>query len=565
MSDFDAELHRRCCRTLRDNDRPVVAMTQSIDLSVQEQETVRKLLARFLPNTETWVYGSRVRWTSRPESDLDMVVFTTPEQAGAVSKLREAFDESDLTFRVDLFVWDNVPQEFRREIVREHIVFSNGCKHDESTKSWLYNPKFPVHWERIPLYDMAQWKNGLAFRDIEFSPTGKPVIKIAEIKGGISGKTKFTHNVFDESVRVSPGDLLFSWSGQPETSIDAFWWRGPEGWLNQHVFRVTPVENLDTTFFFYLLRHLKPNFIAIARNKQTTGLGHVTKRDLERIEAAAPPLVEQRAITLILGALDDRIELNRCINETLEVMARAIFKDWFVDFGPTRAKAEGRDPYLPQELWKLFPDTLDNENKPMGWRVVSLTELAKVNPESWSKKNAPHEVEYVDLASTKWGAIEATQRFLWEEAPSRAKRILRPGDTIVGLVRPANGSYSFVSSAGLTGSTGFAVLRPRHSRYTPLVLLSATAPENIERLAILADGAAYPAVRPEVVGATQIVVPDDAVATRFSELVSPIINQMESNKRNNHMLAQSRDLLLPRLFSGELRVPGAECPAAEAT
>ena len=124
--------------------------------------------------------------------------------------------------------------------------------------------------------------NGLAFRNIQFSHTGKPVIKIAEIKDGISGQTKFTQQSFDESVRVRPGDLLFSWSGQPESSIDAFWWHGPEGWLNQHVFRVTPAKDLDATFFFYLLRYLRPNFIGIARNKQTTGLGHITKGDLEK-------------------------------------------------------------------------------------------------------------------------------------------------------------------------------------------------------------------------------------------------------------------------------------------
>ncbi|MYF00433.1 MAG: hypothetical protein F4234_09755, partial [Gammaproteobacteria bacterium] len=234
------------------------------------------------------------------------------------------------------------------------------------------------------------------------------------------------------------------------------------------------------------------------------------------------------------------------------------FKDWFIDFGPTRAKAEGRAPYLASELWELFPDSLDDECKPVGWRVAHLTELAEVNPESWSKRNAPSEVEYVDLANTKWGTIEATQRFLWKDAPSRAKRVLRPGDTIVGLVRPGNGSFAFVSSPGFTGSTGFAVLRPRHSRYTQLVLLYATAPENIERLANLADGAAYPAVRPEVVGATQVVVPDDSAATRFSEIVSPILNHMESNKRENHKLAQTRDLLLPMLMTGKIRFRGFE-------
>ena len=100
-------------------------------------------------------------------------------------------------------------------------------------KSWLYHPIFPHHWKRQALYSLAEWVNGLAFRNIQFSESGLPVIKIAEIKGGISAQTKFTQQSFDESVRVNPGDMLFSWSGQPETSIDVFWWNGPEGWLNQ--------------------------------------------------------------------------------------------------------------------------------------------------------------------------------------------------------------------------------------------------------------------------------------------------------------------------------------------
>ncbi|HHK60821.1 MAG TPA: restriction endonuclease subunit S, partial [Desulfobacterales bacterium] len=177
--------------------------------------------------------------------------------------------------------------------------------------SQLYKPVFPTHWRRSPLYDLADWANGLSFRNTQFSPTGKPIIKISEIKYGISDQTKFTTECFDDSVHISNGDMLFSWSGQPETSIDVFWWRGPDGWLNQHIFKVTQKPHIDRIFFFYLLRYLRPNFVAIARNKQTTGLGHVTKRDLQRIEAAYPENIdEQRAIARILGTLDDKIELN---------------------------------------------------------------------------------------------------------------------------------------------------------------------------------------------------------------------------------------------------------------
>src|SRR5208282_1982445 len=88
---------------------------------------------------------------------------------------------------------------------------------------------------------------------------------------------------------------------------------------------------------------------------------------IRALPVAVPPIAEQRAIASVLGALDDKIELNRRMNETLEATARAIFKDWFVDFGPTRAKQEGRAPYLAPDIWPLFPDRLDDEGKPEGW------------------------------------------------------------------------------------------------------------------------------------------------------------------------------------------------------
>ncbi len=97
-------------------------MTQAIDITPEQRETILSLLAVHLPHTQAWAYGSRTRFTARPESDLDLVVFAKPEQARCVSSLREAFEESNLPFRVDLFVWDEVPENFRRAIKREHAV-----------------------------------------------------------------------------------------------------------------------------------------------------------------------------------------------------------------------------------------------------------------------------------------------------------------------------------------------------------------------------------------------------------------------------------------------------------
>ena len=289
--------------------------------------------------------------------------------------------------------------------------------------------------------------------------------------------------------------------------------------------------------------------------------------DVPNFELRIPPLPEQRAIAHILGKLDDKIELNRRTSETLESMARALFKSWFVDFDPVRAKTERRDPGLPKPLADLFPDSFEDSELgeiPRGWETATLADFASLNSESWSKETRPETIDYVDLSNTKWGHIQTVTPYAQQDAPSRAQRVLRPGDTIVGTVRPGNGSFAFVTAEGLTGSTGFAVLRPRRPEYTLLVYLAATASENIETLSHLADGGAYPAVRPEVVGSTPAIRPAGEVLARFSVLCEPLLTKLAQNERESSTLAGLRDALLPKLISGELRVNDASRIVAEA-
>ncbi len=286
--------------------------------------------------------------------------------------------------------------------------------------------------------------------------------------------------------------------------------------------------------------------------------------DVPKFSLPVPPLKEQDAIAALLGALDDKVALNRRMNSTLEAIARAIFHDWFVDFGPTRAKVEGREPYVTSDLWALFPDVFDEQGKPLGWGDATLADIAELNPESWSRANYPDHVHYVDLSNTKWGVVEAVTEFSRDSAPSRAQRILRSGDTIVGTVRPGNGSYAFIGEDGLTGSTGFAVLRPRERAYREFTYLAATSFANIQRLAHVADGGAYPAVRPDAVIRTPVIGFHKETIKRFSELVGPLIDKIEANKREAKSLATARDLLLPKLMSGEVRLKAAAAQVEEA-
>jgi len=149
----------------------------------------------------------------------------------------------------------------------------------------------PKGWEINALYDIAEYVNGAAYKKFEpnIEGVGLPIIKIAELKSGISEKTGFSTVLMPDKYKINDHDILFSWSGNPDTSIDTFEWSLGAAWLNQHIFKVIPNKSYERHFVFCLLKNMKPVFADIARDKQTTGLGHVTVKDLKRLQIIMPP------------------------------------------------------------------------------------------------------------------------------------------------------------------------------------------------------------------------------------------------------------------------------------
>jgi len=143
----------------------------------------------------------------------------------------------------------------------------------------------PSDWHPCPVYDLATFVNGAAYKAFEpnLERRGLPIIKIAELKSGVTEQTAFSDVSMPEKYRIETEDILFSWSGNPDTSIDTFVWSYPPAWLNQHIFRVLPNAPEERSFLLRLLKFLRPVFAEMARNKQTTGLGHVTVADLRMV------------------------------------------------------------------------------------------------------------------------------------------------------------------------------------------------------------------------------------------------------------------------------------------
>ncbi len=318
----------------------------------------------------------------------------------------------------------------------------------------------------------------------------------------------------------------------------------------------------DGLFLYYFFSSSTGRHLLDTIRRQVAVAG-ITGSDLASLRIPLPPVPEQRAIAHILGALDDKIELNRRMNATLEAIARALFKSWFVDFDPVRAKAEVRDPGLPPEVAALFPDSFQDSKLgeiPRGWRVSMMGDLANINARTLGRNDSLDVVDYIEISEVMRGDIVTVARYRRGEEPSRARRRLQHGDTVLSTVRPDRGAYFLCIGPpeSLIASTGFAVLTPTGANWA-FVYAAATRPEVGQELGRLADGGAYPAVRPEVVAARVAVVPDEArLLSKFDEIAQPLFLRAASSRRESGALASIRDALLPMLLSGRLRVKDAD-------
>ena len=328
--------------------------------------------------------------------------------------------------------------------------------------------------------------------------------------------------------------MLFSWSGNPDTSIDVFRWKGDDGWLNQHVFKVIPSTEVSDDFLFFLLKWLKPRFTEIARNKQTTGLGHVTIKDLKQMLVGIPDSREQERIVRIIGPIQEKIELNREINETLETMAQALFKDWFVDFGPTRAKAEGREPYLSPELWGLFPDALDDEDKPIGWESYALLDIAHHHRTTVSPSANPGSpFEHYSIPAYDAGnepmrdsgaSIKSNKTVVPEGAVLLSK--LNPEIERVWLPNP-KGKLRQISS---TEFLAFSPLAPA----TRTILYCMFKSEGFRaEMAAMVTGTSksHQRVSPKALLNREVLVADARLLAEFDNMVRPFLARLLANRR----------------------------------
>ena len=398
----------------------------------------------------------------------------------------------------------------------------------------------------------------------DYTAEGVPVIRGSNMVSGgrwIGGEFAFvSEEKVDADLRsnlAQPGDIIVTQRGTlGQVAIVS-----DRGGFDRYVISQSqmavrvPQAKADRDFVFYFLQ--SPQFAAYVENSTIqTGVPHINLGILRNAPAVWPNRHRQTEIASVLAYLDDKIELNRRMNETLEAMARAIFRDWFVDFGPTRAKAEGRAPYLAPEIWDMFPDALDDEDKPIGWEAGTTLDIAELISGGTPKTGEPAfwngDIPWAsakDVSACREGFLVETERAISELGLKRSSTKIVPKFSTVVIARGATtGRYCMFGGDIAMNQTCYA-LRQRDNQH---FFLHCWFANLVGGLVHAAHGSVFDTITTNTFKNTKALIPPDHLRSMFEVVVAPIYLRILANIVESRTLARTRDLLLPKLMSGEI-------------
>jgi type I restriction enzyme, S subunit len=414
------------------------------------------------------------------------------------------------------------------------------------------------HWQVTQLGDLISIKHGWPFKSEYMTKSfaeGPVVVGIGnfEYSGGFRFENttlkKYTGEYPKEFV-LKPGDILLvmtcQTAGGEILGIPGRIPNDDRTYLhNQRMGKVVVKQKkkVDVGFLYWL-------FLTAGFNQHlvTTATGtkilHTAPERIESFSFSLPPLLIQRKIASILSAYDELIENNMRRIAILEEMARMLYHEWFVNF---RFPGYEQVTMVESELGMI----------PEGWEVRAIGDVAGANLLSIQNNNEPEEIYYVDIASVQPGQITNAELMPFQQAPNRARRVVRHGDIIWSMVRPNRKSYSIIISPpeNLIVSTGFAVISAQSIPYTYLYLAISTD-DFVTYLANHASGSAYPAVSAKDFLVARLLIPSEDLLNKFHSVIESKLLQKQILLRKNANLRRTRDLLLPKLISGEIDVAG---------
>ena len=554
-------------------------MADRVRIAPRHRRILEALLRKHLPGVEVWAYGSRVNGRGHDGSELDLVA-RAPDlkklPAGQLLDFEDAIRESTIPFLVEAHDWACLPGQSHREIERGYVVMSDGAA-PKAERRGRAASESGSEWPVVNLEEVSSDEPGSIaigpfgsrMKSDVYTSSGVPVIRGTNISTSRAWQNEWVYVSADfadglPNCNVREGDLVFPHRGSiGEVAIIP----GDKAryMLSTSLMKFRPdPEKVSPLFLFYYFRSDtgRAEIMRYSSQVGTPGIGQPL-RSLRQFRVPIPPRENQEHIADILSVLDEKIEMNRRMNTTLEAMARALFRSWFVDFDPVRAKMEGRDTGLPKEIADLFPDGLVNSEVgqiPECWPLVPLPELMDVNPSRPLRKGdvAP----YLDMANmpTLGHAPDSVVRRPFGSGMRFAK-----GDTLVARITPCleNGKTAYVDflrddEIGW-GSTEYIVIKPRRPLPSEFAyLLARTARFREFAIQNMSGTSGRQRVSASALAGFSIPSPPEAIGEEFGRAARSLLGRARAAVDERYVLANCRDALLPRLISGEIRVRDAE-------
>jgi type I restriction enzyme, S subunit len=418
-----------------------------------------------------------------------------------------------------------------------------------TTEGGIYPRGFPLNtewpWPLVKSKDLVLLNYGKALRD------GDRRLGIIPVYG-----TNGPCGWHDEPLVDGPGVILGR-KGQGHLGVE---WCDSGFWVIDTAYYVTRrTDQIDLRYFYYLVKYIGLNHL-----KDGTSNPSLSRDTFADLLLPQPPLAIQRAIATVLSTMDDKIELNRRMNETLEAMARAIFQSWFVDFDPVRAKAEGRDPDLAKDIADLFPDRFEDselDQIPAGWWVRPFSTMVeiigggtpKTSVSEYWDGNIPW-FSVVDAPSESDVFVISTEKCITRKGLENSSARLLPEGTTIISARGTVGKLALVG-APMTMNQSCYGLRgieagSHFTYYATRNLVSILKQRS--------HGSVFDTITRDTLAGVNFIAPPKAVLEAFERVADPFMQRIKSNLSESRTLATIRDTLLPKLTSGELRVKDAE-------
>lgn len=543
-----------------------------IDLDAYQLEIVLGILDELAPRCEARAYGSRATWTAKDYSDLDLALLgPEPLPPATLWALQEAFEGSDLNIRVEVADWRAFSDGFRDAIAGDCVVIREPAGVKSGWQTTTVSDFVPFNYGKgtctVLLGDCAVINDATyslkeAWPFINYLDTGNITEnRISEIRHLVSG-----HDAIPSRARrkACANDIVYSMV-RPNQRHYGLLKVVPENFLASTGFSV--IRGKDglaiTEFLYWFLAqdHVVERLHTIAEQSVST-YPSIKTRDLEQLEVPLPPIAEQRRIAQILGVLDDRIELNRRMNATLDAMCRALFRAWFVDFEPVRAKMSGvwrrgeTLPGLPADLWDRFPSELvDTElgPAPAGWSVGTIGKCFNLtmgqSPPSRTYTDTGEGIPFFQGCADFGFRYPSKHRYC--TAPTR---IAEMDDTLVSVRAPV-GTLNMAYEHCCIGR-GLAALR--HKSGSASYTYHAIESLQREIRQYEQNGTVFGAINKRQFEALATLEPPAEVIAVFDGIVAPLTERIFANSHGACALAALRDTLLPQLVSGELPLPASQ-------